>query len=416
MIYRPRIVDAELAQRLASAGAVLIEGPKACGKTETARQRASSVVFLDTDLDARAILSLDPALVLDGPTPRLIDEWQVAPAVWNHVRRRVDEAGQAGQFILTGSAMPADDITRHTGAGRFSRLRMRPMSLFETGHSTGAISLAALMAGTAARSPQPDLTVRGLVDRIAIGGWPALQSHGVTAALRANRDYLDQIRRVDVQRVDGVNHDPDKLGRVLQSLARNVATEVRISTLATDAAGSDGALSRNTVAAYLDTLERLMVVEPQPAWAPHLRSKAILRNSPKLHFVDPCLAVAALSANPARLLTDMNLLGFLFESLVVRDLRVYAQGLDGQVRHYRDSNGLEVDAIVETDAGQWAAFEVKLSPASVEAGAASLLKFAKGIDTVNCGPPAALTVITGTGYGYVRPDGIAVIPIGALGP
>jgi predicted AAA+ superfamily ATPase len=213
-----------------------------------------------------------------------------------------------------------------------------------------------------------------------------------------------------------VKHDPDKVGRLLQSLARNVATEVNISTLATDAAGSDRILSRNTVASYLDTLERLMVVEPQPAWAPHLRSKAILRNSAKLHFVDPSLAVAALNANPSRLLADLNLLGLLFESLVVRDLRIYAQGLDGQVRHYRDSNGLEVDAIVETDAGQWAAFEVKLSPASVEAGAASLLKFAAGIDTVKCGPPAALTVITGTGYGYVRPDGIAVIPIGALGP
>lgn len=416
MIYQPRIVDAELAQRIASAGAVLIEGPKACGKTETARQHANSVVFLDTDLDARAVLSLDPALVLDGPTPRLIDEWQVEPSVWNHVRRRVDDRGQAGQFILTGSAMPADDITRHTGAGRFSRLRMRPMSLFETGHSTGAISLAALLTGTTTRSPQSDLTIQDLVDRLAIGGWPALQSRGVTAALRANRDYLDQIRRVDVQRVDGVKHDPDKVGRLLQSLARNVATEVRISTLATDAAGSDGALSRNTVTGYLDTLERLMIVEPQPAWAPHLRSKAILRSSPKLHFVDPSLAVAALNASPARLLADLNLLGLLFESLVVRDLRVYAQGLDGQVRHYRDSNGLEVDAIVETDAGQWAAFEVKLSPASVEAGAASLLKFADGIDTAKCGPPAALTVITGTGYGYVRPDGIAIIPIGALGP
>lgn len=416
MIYRPRIVDAELAQRLASAGAVLIEGPKACGKTETARQQASSSIFLDTDLDARAVLSLDPGLVLDGPTPRLIDEWQVEPSVWNHVRRQVDDRGQTGQFILTGSAMPADDITRHTGAGRFSRLRMRPMSLFETGHSTGAISLAALLMGTTARSSPTALTVQDLVSRIAIGGWPALQRHGLAAALRANRDYLDQIRRFDVERVGGVKHDPDKVGRLLQSLARNVATEVKISTLATDAAGSDGILSRNTVAGYLDTLERLMVVEPQPAWAPHLRSKAILRNSAKLHFVDPSLAVAALNANPSRLLADLNLLGLLFESLVVRDLRIYAQGLDGQVRHYRDSNGLEVDAIVETDAGQWAAFEVKLSPASVDAGAASLLKFAAGIDTVKCGPPAALTVITGTGYGYVRPDGIAVIPIGALGP
>lgn len=416
MTYQPRIVDAELVERLASAGAVLIEGAKASGKTETARQHANSVVFLDTDLDARAVLSLDPALVLDGPTPRLIDEWQVEPSVWNHVRRRVDDRGQPGQFILTGSAMPADDITRHTGAGRFSRLRLRPMSLFETGHSTGAISLAALLTGTAVRSPQPKITVQELVSRIAIGGWPALQHRGVEAALRANRDYLDQIRRVDVERLGGVKHDPDKVGRLLQSLARNVATEVKISTLAADAAGADGAMSRNTVVGYLDTLERLMVVEQQPAWAPHLRSKAILRNRSKLHFVDPSLAVAAMRASPARILADLNLLGLLFESLVVRDLRVYAQALDGQVRHYRDSNGLEVDAIVETDAGGWAAFEVKLSPASVDNGAASLLKFADGIDTAKCGLPAALAVITGTGFGYVRPDGVAVIPIGSLGP
>ncbi len=416
MAYLRRIVDGELQQRLASAGAVLMEGPKSCGKTETARQQAQSIVLLGTDPQARAALALDPGLVLEGATPRLIDEWQVEPSVWNQVRRRVDERGRAGQFILTGSAVPADDITRHSGAGRFSRLRMRPMTLFETGHSSGAISLAQLLQGVDARSPQPDLSVRDLVDHLAVGGWPALQSRGVSAALRANRDYLDQIRRVDVERVDGIRHNPDKVGRLLQSLARNVSTEVSVATLAADAGGSEGSMSRNTISSYLDTLERLMVLENQPAWAPHLRSRAILRKSTKRHFVDPSLAVAALRANPARLLADLNLLGLLFESLVVRDLRVYAQTLDGQVRHYRDNNGLEVDAIVETGAGDWAAFEVKLSPAAIDDGARSLLKFANVIDTAKCGLPSVLGVITATGYGYRRPDGVTIIPIGALGP
>jgi predicted AAA+ superfamily ATPase len=416
MTYRDRVVDRELKQRLSSAGAVLIEGPKFCGKTETARQHCGSAVYLDTDQDARAALSLEPSLVLDGGAPRLIDEWQVEPSVWNHVRRRVDDLAKAGQFILTGSAVPADDITRHTGAGRFSRLRMRPMSLFESGHSTGAISLADLLAGDTPRSEKPGLGFRQLVDQLAVGGWPALQDRAVRDALQTNRDYLDQVRRFDVERVDGVRRDPEKVGRLMQSLARSVASEVSVSTLASDVGGADGPISRNTVSSYLDALERLMVIEKQEAWATHLRSKAILRTSAKRHFADPSLAVAALRATPDRLLRDLNLLGLLFESLVVRDLSVYAQPQGGQIRHYRDNNGLEVDAVVETDQGQWAAFEVKLSTDSVEKAAASLLKFAKVIDLTRCGQPAALAVITATGYGYRRPDGVCVLPIGALGP
>ncbi len=414
MIYRPRIIDAELVARLSATGAVVIEGPKACGKTATARQVAASEVLLDVDANARQAIAVDPALVIDGETPRLIDEWQLEPEIWNHIRRTVDDRRQPGQFILTGSAVPADDITRHTGAGRITRLRMRPMTLFETGRSNGNISLAQLLAGEPARSADPGLTVADLAEEIAIGGWPGFRGLTLDQSLRAVRDYLDEIRRVDVRRVDGTRRDPSKVGQLLRSLARNVATYAAATTLANDTGGADGPLKDDTVRAYLDALERLMIVEDQPAWAPHLRSKYVLRSAAKRHFVDPSLAVAALRATPDRLLRDLNLFGFLFESLVIRDLRVYAQASDAHVLQYRDSNNLEVDAIVETADGGWAAFEIKLGPGQVDEGAASLSKFAKQIDTDTCGKPAALGVIVGTGYGYVRDDGIAVIPIGAL--
>lgn len=361
-------------------------------------------------------MGIDPALVLGGPTPRLLDEWQVAPVLWNHVRRAVDERPQAGQFILTGSAVPPDDHRRHTGAGRFSRLRMRPMSLYESGHSSGEISLGRLMTGEIGRSPDRGLSVPDLADRVTIGGWPALRTLSVVDAARGVRDYLEQVVRLDVQRVDGVRRNPEKVMAVVRSLARNTATEAKVAAIAVDAGGADGELTRATVTAYVDALERLMVVEDQPAWSTHLRSKATLRRGAKRHFVDPSLAVAALRAGPARLLADLNTFGYLFESLVVRDLRVYGQPLDGEVHHYRDSTGLEVDAIVQCSDGTWGAFEVKLGSAAVEAAATSLLRFAQGVDTTRVGPPAVLAVITGSGYGYRRPDGVQVVPIAALGP
>jgi uncharacterized protein len=401
---------------LDAVGAVVIEGPKACGKTATARQVAASEVLLDIDANARRAIAVDPSLVLDGPIPRLLDEWQIEPAIWNHVRRAIDERSQPGQFILTGSAVPADDITRHTGAGRITRLRMRPMSLFETGQSTGAISLADLLEGDVASSADPDLTVADLVDEIAIGGWPGLRGRDVGDSLLAVRDYLEEIARVDVGRVDETHRDPNRVARLLVSLARNVATPAAATTLANDTGGVDGPLKDDTVREYLGALERLMIVEDQPAWAPHLRSRHRLRTAPKRHFVDPSLAVAALRATPERLLDDLELLGFLFESLVVRDLRVYAQATDARVSHYRDDGGLEVDAIVEAGDGRWMAFEVKLGQGQIDEAAASLLRFAERVDTARCRNPALLGVIVATGYGYRREDGVAVIPVGALGP
>ena len=414
MTYTPRIVDHELRSRLDSAGAVVIEGPKACGKTETAKRQASSMVLLDIDTSALAAARVDPTLVLDGAVPRLLDEWQVAPAIWNHVRRAVDERRAPGQFILTGSAVPSDDVDRHTGAGRFSFLRMRPMSLVEAGHSNGQVSLRGIFDGGSVRAADAGMTVSRLAELIAIGGWPAQQGASVKAATRSAADYLHQICAVDVGRVAGPRRDPVKVAALVRSLARNVATEVTITTLAADAGGADGELSRITVSEYLHALEQLMVIEDQPAWNPHLRSTRQLRSSPKRHFVDPSLAVAALRVGPERLLQDLNFFGFVFESLVVRDLRVLSQPLGGTVLHYRDNKGLEVDAVVELADGRWGAFEIKLGQGAIEQGARSLLKFRDVVDTARRGEPSVLGVITATGYGYQRDDGVAVIPIATL--
>ncbi len=413
--YRPRTVDAELAGALGAAGAVLLEGPRGCGKTATARQAAASEVRFDVDDNARQAARIDPALVLDGPVPRLLDEWQLVPAVWNHVRRAVDDRVDPGQFILTGSAVPGDDATRHTGALRILRLRMRPMTLAEAGVGTATISLAALFAGEGARSSDTGLTVPDIAELVTAGGWPGLLGRGPADAATAVRGFVDELRRVDVSRVDGVARDPERVGRLLRSLARNVATPAAVATLAADTGGTGTPLKDDTVAEYLSVLERLFVVEDQPAWAPHLRSRSVLRRGAKRHFVDPSLAVAALETGPARLLGDLNLLGLLFESLVIRDLRVYAQGLGGRVLHYRDNTGLEVDAVVELGDGRWGAFEIKLGAGLVDDGAATLARFAGRIDTAKCGSPAVLAVISGTGYGYVRNDGVAVVPVGARG-
>lgn len=415
--YRLRVADEELRQRLQHSGAVLIEGPKACGKTETGRQFAGSEVLLDVDSTARTAAAVDPRLILEGETPRLIDEWQVEPQIWNHVRRAVDERSEPGQFILAGSAVPADDATRHSGAGRISRLRMRPMSLFEAGVSDGSVSLRDLIQGGRASHSDQGVEISDLVEAAARGGWPALQGLPLGAAMADVSDYLEEVSRTDIRQVDGVRRDPSRVRRVLRSLARNVATPAAITTIASDASGSgDDPLKKHTVGDYLAALERLFVVEDQPPWEPHLRSRSILRKAPKRHFVDPSLAVSALGADPDALLRDLNLFGFLFESMVVRDLRIYAQGGRGEVRHFRDNKGLEIDAIVEYD-GRWAALEIKLGgERPIEEAAKNLLKFAGEVDAARSGEPALLGVVVAGGYGYVREDGVQVIPITALGP
>jgi len=416
MAYEQRVVDAELRQLLCATGCVVVEGPKAVGKTETSRQIAASVVQLDTDANARQLAAADPGLLLSGDAPRLIDEWQLAPSLWNYVRREVDDRGRPGQFILTGSAVPADDTSRHTGAGRMARLRMRPMTLLESGHSSGDVSLSALLAGSGPRAADTGLTVAGVIDRICVGGWPQFTKLDPADAQRAMRAYLDEITRTDIHRVDGVRRDPGRVRRVLRSLARHTATSTSNRNLAADAGGADGPLERDTVREYVAALERLMIVEDVPAWAPTLRSRARLRSADIHHFVDPCVAVAALRGSPASLLNDLEFVGFLFESLVVRDLRVYLQPTGGKVLHYRDSNDLEVDVILETDDGRWAAVEVKVGAGQVDAAARTLQKFAEVVDTTRLGKPAFLAVVTATGYGFTRDDGVHVLPIGTLGP
>lgn len=416
MLYLSRIADGELQRRLESSGAVLVEGTKACGKTETARQRAASEVLLDVDGEARRAVEVNPGVVLAGATPRLIDEWQVVPAIWNQVRREVDHRGEPGQFILAGSAQPADEVTRHTGAGRISRLRMRPMSLNELDLGHGEISLAGLLDGGKAEAADPGLELRDIAESLCRGGWPGFRRLDLEPALRSVRDYLDEVVRADLKGIRP-RHRPQKVMRLLRSLARNLATPVAATTLATDASETGDPVTSATVGEYLEALSRLFIVEDQPSWLPHLRSRYALRKAPKRHFVDPSLAVAALRANPEALMGDLNTLGFFFESMVVRDLRIYAQPLEASIEHFRDSNGLEIDAIVNCQDGHWGAFEVKLGgETAIEEAAASLRKFAGQIDTSRSGRPAVLAVLTATGYGYARDDGVQVIPIGALGP
>ena len=416
MTYLPRIIDAELADLLGSAGAVLVEGPRATGKTATATRAAASEVLLDIDDNARRMIAADAAAVLDGSTPRLIDEWQLEPAIWNHVRREIDRRGAPGQFILTGSAVPADDAARHTGAGRFVRLRIRPLSLYESGRSSGEISLRRLFDGEEQRAPQSVMSIAAIAELICAGGWPGHIGRPLPGVLRVNRGYLDDVRRTDVSRASGKTRDPVKVGRLLRSLARNVATPAALSTLAVDAGEAGHALKPDTVTEYLDALDRLMVLENQPAWSPHLRSRTTLRQTPVRHFVDPSLAVAALQVTPSRLMDDLQFLGLLFESLVVRDLRVHAQAADAQVFHYREKDGLEVDAVIEAADGRWAAFEIKLGERWVEEGARNLRRLARRMEQSDHGKPSALAVIVPAGYGHVQPGEVGVIPIGALGP
>ncbi len=415
--YRPRLVDAELRERLGAAAAVLIEGPKASGKTATAREVAASEVSFDVDAAAREAVLIDPRIVLEGDSPRLLDEWQVAPDIWNHVRRAADLEPSMGRFILTGSAIPTDDIVRHTGAGRIARMRMRTMSLFEQKHATGEVSLGELLAGSSVSASDPGHELPDIVDLICRGGWPGSIDADLNRATRFVRDYVDEVRRTDVERASGIRHDPNRVLRLMQSLARHIATRAPLATLARDVAGHDGVTQERTVSNYLDVLERLFVVENQQPFSPHLHSRSRLHKTPTRHFTDPSIAVAALRSGSQRVRRDLNFLGLLFESLVVRDLRIYAAAHDAEIRHYRDNTGLEVDAVVETAAGDWLPVEVKLgSSQGIDAAAISLLKLRDRVDTRRMGPPSKLLVVTATGYAYERPDGVTVAPVGALGP
>jgi uncharacterized protein len=416
--YRARVTDGELSERLTSIGAVLIDGPKGCGKTETALQLARSSVRFDTDSNARALLGLNPAELFDQETPILFDEWQRAPEIWDQVRRHVDDLRRRGLYILTGSATPRDERELHSGAGRIGTIRMRPMSLFESGHSTGEVSLAALLGGTDQTAKRTAMTVPGLMERIIVGGWPALLDQSERTARGWLADYLNQIVEVDLPDLGAGRRTPDRLRRALASLGRSVGTTIKISALGADIAGADRAPARETVNSYLDALDRLKLTENSPAWKPHMRSRTELREAPVRYFVDPSLGTAALRVGSKDLLADIEAAGLHFEAMAIRDLRIYAQPLDGAVYSWRESHGRkEVDAVIETP-DSWAAFEVKLTgdQAVIDRAATSLLDFAANVDTSKHGDPSALVVVTATGGGGKRADGVHVVPISALGP
>ena len=414
MEYYKRFTDKSLFTRLQSAGAVLIEGAKGCGKTETAKQMASSVVRFDADEQVRIRMEIDPGSVLAGAVPRLLDEWQEYPQIWNYVRREVDERKQKGQFILTGSATPDDNAKRHSGAGRFSVIKMRTMSLYEKGWSTGETSLTALIRGEAPNSEPVNFDLGELAEKITLGGWPGLIGENASEGLRFVSDYVALIAEVDLSRVSEKKRDPYKVARLLQSIARNISTEASIAALSKDTWGSDATLDDETVKEYLSALERLMATDNLPAWNTHIRSSSMLRKASKRHFVDPSLAVGALGLSIDKLTADLNYLGLLFESLAIRDLQVYADVGGGKVYHYRDSHGLEIDAVVEYADGTWGAFEIKLGIGAVDEAANNLMKFIAKIDTDKVQAPSALTVITGNGFAYRRPDGINVVPLSTL--
>jgi uncharacterized protein len=415
-MYIRRLIEEELVEKLAASGALLIKGPKSCGKTATAKQYAKSVLEMDRDPQVPVMMGTNPKLLLTGNTPRLIDEWQEQPEIWNYVRHEVDDRKLKGQFILTGSANPADNAKLHSGAGRFTVMQMDTMSWQELGYSTGTIKLNELLKGKANPNYETAISLELIIERMCIGGWPTLISETEKNALNMNRSYVDLLCEVDINRVTGVKRDPQKVRSLLKSLARNVATLVDNQTLEKDVKTNErNELSRNTLSNYLDALSRLMILYEQPAFNPHIRSSASLRKSPKRHLCDTSLAIAALGLTKESLIKDIKYTGFLFESLAIHELNVYAKANDAQVFHYSDSYGYEVDAIVQKRNGDYAAFEIKLGVGFIDEAAENLKKFRSNIDTSKMDLPKTLNIITGTGMSYLRPDGIQVISLASLG-
>lgn len=449
-VYRERLVDRILQDALRRSGAVLVEGPKWCGKTTTAEQAAKSVRYIDEPgkLESNQLLAkINPSELLDGLPPLLLDEWQLAPELWDAVRFTVDRRALPGQFILTGSAVPTNlDQLHHTGTGRFARIRMRPMSLFESGESNGEVSLSKLFDQNQAQTPtgqrenpgaaQPKamaphdtpekprflassaLTIGNLCQAIVRGGWPQATFLEPRDAIAVARDYFSAVTTLDISRVDGVNRSEARARHLMRSYARLQGSPAPVSTIQADLRAHGGtAMSPDTISSYLDALRRIFVIEDLPAWSPKLRSKTAIRSSDTRYFTDPSIAAAALEATPRDLQGDPETLGFLFETLAVRDLRAYTEALGGKLFHYRDKNGLECDTIIHLDDGRYALVEVKLGgDSAIEAGSTTLKRLAGLLDTTRMRAPSLLAVLTGVGdFAYQRSDSVYVIPIGTLG-
>lgn len=424
MEYKHRIADKLLENKLKGMGAVLVEGAKWCGKTTTAEQQAKSILYMDQPKDRAMNLQLaqvNPDLLLDGDTPRLIDEWQIAPELWDAVRFTVDHREGEGHFILTGSVTPLSDEDQeqihHSGTGRIARITMRPMTLWESGDSSGQISLEGLFGGADKMVGINKLELQDVAWLICRGGWPRAVDQDKYIALGRAFDYYDTVVNVDIKEPDGVERNPERVKLLMRSYARNQGTQVSLTAISADMKANDrDSLDDRTVYSYLKALKGIFVVEDVKAWNPNLRSKSAIRSGDTRYFTDPSIAVAALGVGPKDLMSDLNTFGLFFETMCIRDLRVYAQALDGEVYHYRDSDGLECDAVVHLRNGAYGLIEIKLGGERlIDEGAKSLQKLAKKIDTTKMKAPAFLMVLTATGkYAFKREDGVWVVPIGAL--
>lgn len=421
--YKNRIADELLRRKLFGKGAVLIEGPKWCGKTTTAKQQAKSVLDLgDTDILSRSkqLITMSSKLLLQGDTPRLIDEWQTLPSLWDTVRTEVDKRNEFGQFILTGSSVPPDlKSLVHSGTGRFGRLKMRPMSLFESGESNGTVSLQSLFNQEPFEAQQTDVDLEQIAYLICRGGWPQATLLQGDDALEQAFDYYNAVSEIDIQRVDGTRRNAQRTRLLMRSYARNTAQQVPFKTMRSDMLSNDNqTLNEDTIIDYVEALRKLFVIEDLPAWSPNLRSKSAIRTTDTRHFVDPSIATAALGIGPKDLIADLNTFGLIFETMAVRDLRVYGEVLNGTLYHYRDSSGKECDAVLHLRNGMFALIEIKLGGLNkIEEGAHNLKALANVLDTTRMQSPSFLMVLTAVGpYAYQREDGIFVIPISCLRP
>lgn len=419
--YKKRIADQILEKKLKGKGAVLIEGAKWCGKTTTAEQIAKSILYMARPEDKEQNLTLadiNPSLLLAGEVPRLIDEWQLAPKLWDAVRFEVDHRGEEGQFILTGSSVPASmGNVSHTGTGRFSWLTMRPMSLFESGESNGEVSLNNLFNNPQKISAINNLTLNDIAFLCCRGGWPRSVFMDNDIALEQAYDYYDAVVNSDISRVDGINRTPERVKNLMRSYARNIGTQASYETIKEDMIKNDtNSLDSDTVYSYINALKKIFVVEESPAWNPNLRSKIATRTSETRYFVDPSIGVAALGIGPDDLINDLRTFGLVFEAMCIRDLRVYADANNGKVYHYRDSSGLECDAVIHLRNGSYGLIEIKLGGDKlIQEGAENLLKLRSKIDTEKMNNPSFMMILTATGnYAYKREDGIFVVPIGCL--
>ena len=419
--YKQRIADRILERKVLGKGAVLIEGPKWCGKTTTAKQLAKSVLDLgDASVlkQSSQMIEISPKSLLEGATPRLIDEWQALPPIWDSIRSEVDKRGEPSQFILTGSSvLPDANETIHSGTGRYAHVMMRPMSLYESGESTGSVSLIDLFAGKTPDVQENKLEIDDLAYLTCRGGWPWTTLISPKVALDQAFDYVDSVIKRDIQRVDKVKRSPERARLLLRSYARNISQQVSYATIRKDMLSNDAStLDEDTVADYIKVLKKLFVIEDLVAWNPNIRSKAAIRTSDTRHFVDPSVGTAALGLGPKDLINDLQSFGLFFEDMVVRDLRVYAEALDGELYHYRDSSGLECDTVLHRRNGSYALLEVKLGGEDkINEGAASMIGLANNIDTDKMPAPSFMAVIIGVGkYAYRRKDGVYVLPIGCL--